>query len=1105
MTIPYHNVLQTPNDESTGTTDWVASTGFGYVAVGTDDSAYIYTSIADTEHYFRFVDHTLESGMCCVGIEFFAIHNGGELQLMIDRRGEEGLQLSHFPRRSNFEASEEFRYDSVFLPMRPFDTILSSDSSWGKTGIVSLSDYYWGVKSKQNTLTKVDQLGIKVYVRAKADIEELIKNGTYSSFQLMETEGIRYCPVSDRFSDNEPRDYFVGYDRIPIYSSMKTVSTIRSGRINDETGYLEQPGCSIDLIDIDTTVIDGTTNYYKNGFYSWLFSFGDLTNFDSTYMADSISSGYNTINGLNPKDEANSYGEMFSVEDADSIPTAGTIDSYVYVGRETIWAGSKDNVEDTVGTGGSPLLLGRGMFGSTNSPHLVNKYTGVYPLVRSHPGSWRNRWFKVWTFVRDPLTGFPMPVEFAFARTYTIGAISQSLATDSNSFSIDGTPYYKRLEKSMLNATSAELKGIYLPLSEVIVEYKDSGVFVEKALIPSNWFETLNDVIAEVNRQIDNDFSSLGISFGLSATASGAGGCAFVAKGSINLANSINLTISPGLAEVIGFDNKGLSKKPPDVSYNGKYIWQGTNNSKHAYVDNHGIEITVNGDDDELWDVNGTQINMPNGGFFHSCLSVRWGKEERFYKVLSGPTVRAQAKTATPPRREASTYYTVWYGDAFMRSIDISETKNPSARCGDPPPKVYPGVVYDGVIASELLKAVLTSTGFGTNGEFDVLPIGTGLGIREDMIDMQSLDLAESILGRFGRRYGFIRDEKNAKEIIDAEMNLPANFFLSENSNGQISIAVPSIPSNTLAAFVPSISDSDIIFNSALNQVFNAEGIINKITLKIDYDFRDNEFATTIIAVEPNSVQAFGEKALEVEHKGLRSTGITDKGYSTASVHSGFASLCRSIFDRRAWESPKVTIKTSPSVVERKAADPVILTIGNMLDHTNSTANGLSAIGAEVINCERSEIDGRCVITLARDYQKKNYAGWAPSLWVESWNTTSNTATVSTDKFSFSSPPDYMPWLKDNDLEYFSVGDEILMVERNDSTPDIARLSITSIDISNSTVTMNATASSVFSNSVIVFSEYPNCTQDQLDNSFCVIAFDNGYIDTNIEAFSYRS
>ncbi len=95
-----------------------------------------------------------------------------------------------------------------------------------------------------------------------------------------------------------------------------------------------------------------------------------------------------------------------------------------------------------------------------------------------------------------------------------------------------------------------------------------------------------------------------------------------------------------------------------------------------------------------------------------------------------------------------------------------------------------------------LLLELLTSTGEGTNGSYDVLSKGIGLGIPADLIDTTSFtDIqAEYDYDENARLFFLIEEPEEAKKFIEEQLCRPFGWYLSVGNDGKIKLVRPKHP-----------------------------------------------------------------------------------------------------------------------------------------------------------------------------------------------------------------------------------------------------------------------------------------------------------------------
>ena len=218
-------------------------------------------------------------------------------------------------------------------------------------------------------------------------------------------------------------------------------------------------------------------------------------------------------------------------------------------------------------------------------------------------------------------------------------------------------------------------------------------------------------------------------------------------------------------------------------------------------------------------------------------------------------------------------------------------------------PTLLTGIPYD------LILKILTSTGAGTNGVYDVLPVTWGLAIPQSMIDIATFEYERSIWYGTNEVSIAITDRVMAKEFLEKELLKVVSAHLIMKGNGQISIkSMRPIIGST--AGLPTITNDSIVGDILYNR--NIEGVINDVTFQYDYDPYTNDFLKRSRFVDSTSLLKYTDaKPLLIQSKGLRgsrSAGIA--GFSDLGADAFVEDRATRIFQRMAYPPQEINFTT---------------------------------------------------------------------------------------------------------------------------------------------------------------------------------------------------
>ena len=164
---------------------------------------------------------------------------------------------------------------------------------------------------------------------------------------------------------------------------------------------------------------------------------------------------------------------------------------------------------------------------------------------------------------------------------------------------------------------------------------------------------------------------------------------------------------------------------------------------------------------------------------------------------------------------------------------------------------------------------ILTSTGEGGNGAYDVLRSDEGLGIDASLINVTAIeairdDLASQALAAF-----VIGEEiDDAKGWLEEQLLVPAGCTLSVDGNERITVAFygPPLPAETL---VPLGAD-DALSGASLNADLGFSDVLNVVEVRYSLDPVSEKYLGRVLMIDNDSIQAHGSaKKLTLELDGV--------------------------------------------------------------------------------------------------------------------------------------------------------------------------------------------------------------------------------------------
>lgn len=175
-----------------------------------------------------------------------------------------------------------------------------------------------------------------------------------------------------------------------------------------------------------------------------------------------------------------------------------------------------------------------------------------------------------------------------------------------------------------------------------------------------------------------------------------------------------------------------------------------------------------------------------------------------------------------------------------------------------------------------LALQILTSTGLGTNGAYDVLPASCGLAIPENQVNVARFELerdrwTSSITFRFEEQFSTV-----GKRFIEEQLYtfIPAYPVVDNFGRLSVKVAGPPLPTDNASQFA--FDESNIMARpSTVGNVLD-HYFFNELDLFFDFNFLTNAFASRNLYEDATSQGLFGEvRTRTMESRGIRSSLMT--------------------------------------------------------------------------------------------------------------------------------------------------------------------------------------------------------------------------------------
>jgi hypothetical protein len=345
-------------------------------------------------------------------------------------------------------------------------------------------------------------------------------------------------------------------------------------------------------------------------------------------------------------------------------------------------------------------------------------------------------------------------------------------------------------------------------------------------------------------------------------------------------------------------------------------------------------------------------------------------------------------------------------------------------------PAVLDGGATYGII-KEILR-LMVSTGYGVNGSYDQLPPGYGLGIPAALVDVESFEAAQSALSQSLLTRHWIVSEASSLLETPIEPEARSCGFQVVLDNGRIACRLMQA---SVAPGAVSLTESNKgePGDRAVFRV-DAANIIQGFTLKAEWDIVDERFRTTVNSADEAVLRRYNSARIEeVENKGAKEAAGTD------IAELGFRMQLRAALYGE--EHPIVARTTSHLLFTRVVpADFIPITDSGIIDPETGEF-GVTLRPGTVL---RSSFDlltgkGRIEMMIEGHEPQSRLAPLAPSAEMVAWDSGTRYATFHANSFTDSTGA-----LADV-ADYFEIGDEVQIVEADDTDPATATTAILGI------------------------------------------------------------
>ena len=246
-----------------------------------------------------------------------------------------------------------------------------------------------------------------------------------------------------------------------------------------------------------------------------------------------------------------------------------------------------------------------------------------------------------------------------------------------------------------------------------------------------------------------------------------------------------------------------------------------------------------------------------------------------------------------------------------------------------------------------IVLAILTSTGDGTNGDYDWYSSSVGLGIDTDYINVAAIEAVRDdwYPGDSNYMKFTITERESAKDWLQREIFKVLNIYPIVDGDGRFNLK-PVKPPIASRDTVQSLDEDTIVDLPTYDM--NLAALINEV--EVHYDWNGDDYVTQVFYIDSTSLnnRGPGKKPLTIKSRGLHTS------HAPASIAGRALDICEKrkikIFGR--WSTPPVSIKCK-TFFSRWLSDP-----GDQVPVTHGLLPDLEA-GTRGITARRMEITNR--------------------------------------------------------------------------------------------------------------------------------------------------
>jgi len=365
--------------------------------------------------------------------------------------------------------------------------------------------------------------------------------------------------------------------------------------------------------------------------------------------------------------------------------------------------------------------------------------------------------------------------------------------------------------------------------------------------------------------------------------------------------------------------------------------------------------------------------------------------------------------------------------------------------------------------ALNILLAVLTSTGNGTNGNHDWLAAENSLGIDIRYVDIDGIENVRDDWYPGASAYmSFTIDERiKAKDFIEKEILKPLNLYPVVDGSGRFSVKPFKPPLAATDEVV--VIDEDVIIGLP-GWDMNLSALVNEVEWHYNYDSVDNEFDAIDFYIDSTSLNNRGP--------GKAPIVIKCKGFSTLVDLMGRSNS--RIFGRFATPPIKITAKCFFSRWLAEAGDIILFSHPNLPDielGTRGISNKLMEITNRTVDWMRGIVKLELLDT---GFDRGAFGVITPTMTI--------TGVTDQENFTVSTA---------DAAKYYGFTLPEVQILDAGMRQKVASVTILSINSETGAVVIDSAGTDLSAGWIVAFADYDNCTDTQQDWGFIADSSDD--------------